>query len=240
MRLPPRSMLLFATLGLLASGAVIAQTKPAQGAAGKKIYCWDDGGRRVCGDALPPEAAGRARTEISPKSGLATARIARALTDEEKAAAALEEQATRTQMEEEAAAKRRDLAMVESYMTEADLRRAYGERIALLDEALKAGTLGKANLQASLQTLLRQAGDQELAGEPVTKRMLNSIRQQHADLLRLQVVMQVQQVDRAALDEELEDALRRYRALKSPPGVAPSAGTATATPAPAAPAAAAR
>ena len=70
--------------------------------------------------------------------------------------------------------------------------------------------------------------------------MLNSIRQQHVDLLRLQVMMQVQQVDRAALDVELEDALRRYRALKSPPGVAPSAGTATATPAPAAPAAAAR
>ena len=227
MRLPPRPMLLFAAIGLLACGAVIAQTKPAQGAAGKKIYCWDDGGRRVCGDTLPPEAAGRARTEISPKSGLATARIARALTDEEKAAAALEEQATRRQMEEEAAAKRRDLAMVESYMTEADLRRAYGERIALLDEALKAGTLGKANLQASLQTLLRQAGDNELAGEPVTKRMLNSIRQQHVDLLRLQVMMQVQQVDRAALDVELEDALRRYRALKSPPG--------TATPTPAAP-----
>ena len=226
MRLPPRPVLLFATLGLLVSGATIAQTKPAQGATGKKIYCWDDGGRRVCGDALPPEAAGRARTEISPKSGLATARIARALTEEEKAAVALAEQASRVQMEEEAAAKRRDLAMVESYMTEADLRRAYGERIALLDEALKAGTLGKANLQASLQTLLRQAGDQELAGEPVTKRMLNSIRQQHADLLRLQVVMQVQQVDRAALDVELEDALRRYRALKAPPG------TATPTPAP--------
>ena len=227
MRLPPRPMLLFAAIGLLACGAVIAQTKPAQGAAGKKIYCWDDGGRRVCGDALPPEAAGRARTEISPKSGLATARIARALTEEEKAAAALEEQATRRQMEEEAAAKRRDLAMIESYMTEADLRRAYGERISLLDEALKAGALGRANLQASLQTLLRQAGDQELAGEPVTKRMLNSIRKQHVDLLHLQVMMQVQQVDRAALDVELEDALRRYRALKSPPG--------TATPTPAAP-----
>ena len=29
---------------------------------------------------------------------------------------------------------RRDMAMVESYATEADLRRAYGERIDLLDD----------------------------------------------------------------------------------------------------------
>ena len=64
-----------------ASGAVIAQTKPAQGAAGKKIYCWDEGGRRVCGDALPASAVDRARTEISAKSGMATGQVGRALTD---------------------------------------------------------------------------------------------------------------------------------------------------------------
>ena len=228
MRLPPRSMLLFATLGLLASGAVIAQTKPAQGAAGKKIYCWDEGGRRVCGDTLPPEAAGRARTEISPKSGLATARIARALTEEEKAAAALAEQATRRQMEEEAAAKRRDLAMVESYMTEADLRRAYGERTALLDETLKASRLGLSNLRLSLLALLRQAGDQELAG-PVNPRLGTSIREQHGELLRQQQILVTQQQDRAALESDLQDSLRRYRDLKRSDAPADPATTPAAT-----------
>ena len=232
-----RATLAMTVLLLLGAGIASAQTKPS---TEKKIYCWNEGGRKVCGDALPASAANSARTEISTRSGMTTGRVDRALTGSERSAAEQAAELARLQAEALALQQRRDLAMVESYMTEADLRRAYGERIALLDEALKAGTLGKANLQASLQTLLRQAGDQELAGEPVTKRMLNSIRQQHVDLLRLQVMMQVQQVDRAALDVELEDALRRYRALKSPPGVAPSAGTATATPAPAAPAAAAR
>ena len=235
MRLPPRSMLLFATLGLLASGAVIAQTKPAQGAAGKKIYCWDEGGRRVCGDTLPPEAAGRALTEISPKGGLATARIARALTEEEKAAAALAEQATRRQMEEEAAAKRRDLAMVESYMTEADLRRAYGERTELLDETLKASTLGVTNLRLSLLNLLRQASDRELSGDIVSKSLTTTIRDQHVELLRQQQILASQRLDRAALDDDLKDALLRYRALKAPPGAAATAKPdAQAGPAPAA------
>ena len=232
-----RATLAMTVLLLLGAGIASAQTKPS---TEKKIYCWNEGGRKVCGDALPASAANSARTEISTRSGMTTGRVDRALTGSERSAAEQAAELARLQAEALALQQRRDLAMVESYMTEADLRRAYGERISLLDEALKASTLGKANLQASLQTLLRQAGDQELAGEPVTKRMLNSIRQQHVDLLRLQVMMQVQQVDRAALDVELEDALRRYRALKSPPGVAPSAGTATATPAPAAPAAAAR
>ena len=218
-----RATLAMTVLLLLGAGIASAQTKPS---TEKKIYCWNEGGRKVCGDALPASAANSARTEISTRSGMTTGRVDRALTGSERSAAEQAAELARLQAEALALQQRRDLAMVESYMTEADLRRAYGERIALLDEALKAGTLGKANLQASLQTLLRQAGDQELAGEPVTKRMLNSIRQQHVDLLRLQVMMQVQQVDRAALDVELEDALRRYRALKAPPG------TATPTPAP--------
>jgi hypothetical protein len=210
----------------LLAGLLISSGALAQKAVGKKIYCWDEGGRHICGDALPPEAAGRARTEISPKSGLATARVARALTDEEKAAAAQTADAERKRMEEEAAMKRRDLAMIESYTTEADLRRAYGERITLLDESLKAGKLGQSNLQTSVLALLHQAGDHELAGQPVPKRMLDSIRRQHADLLRQQAIMQIQRSDRASLDVEQEDALRRYRALK------PSTEAAVTIPAP--------
>src|SRR5690606_23973808 len=105
------------------------------------------GGRRVCGDALPASAVDRARTEISAKSGMATGQVGRALTDEERSAAQQAAEVARRQAEAEAMQKRRDLAMVESYMTEDDLRRAYGERTALLDETLKASRLGLANLR---------------------------------------------------------------------------------------------
>ena len=111
-------------------------------------------------------------------------------------------------------------------MTEADLRRAYGERTELLDETLKASTLGLSNLRLSLLSLLRQAGDKELAGEPVPRRLADTIRSQHDELLRQQQMLAVQQKDRAALDAELNDAVARYRALKAPAGEA--------TPAPAA------
>lgn len=207
-------------LALLGGGPAAAQ---------KKVYCWNQNGKKACGDALPAEAADSARTEISARSGLRTGQVARALTDAERSDAARTADAARREAEAEAMVRRRDLAMVESYMTEADLRRAYGERTELLDETLKASTLGLSNLRLSLLSLLRQAGDKELAGEPVPKRLGDSIRRQHDELLRQQQILAEQQKDRAALDAELNDAVARYRALKTPAGEA-----APGTPAPAA------
>lgn len=209
---------------LASSGGLRAQAKAS---AQKKIYCWNEGGRKVCGDALPAEAANSARTEINARSGMRTGQVGRALTDTERSAAALAQEQARLQAEAEAMQKRRDLAMVESYASESDLRRAYGERTDLLDETLKASTLGVTNLRLSLLTLLRQASDRELAGEIVPKRATTAIRDQHGELLRQQQILASQRLDRAALDADLQDALVRYRALKAPPGAAATPMTAT-------------
>ena len=216
---PNRILLASIALALLGSGSAVAQ---------KKVYCWNENGKKVCGDALPAEAADSARTEISAKSGLKTGQVSRALTEAERSAAALAADVARRQAEAEAMAQRRDLAMVESYMTEADLRRAYGERTELLDETLKASRLGLSNLRLSLLSLLRQAGDKELAGEVVPKPLADSIRGQHDELLRQQQILAAQEKDRAALDLELNDAVARYRALKAPASgkaPAPAGGT---------------
>ena len=169
------------------------------------------------------------------RSGLRTGQVSRALSDDERSAAALAQEQARLQAEAEAMQKRRDLAMVESYATEADLRRAYGERTELLDETLKASTLGVTNLRLSLLNLLRQASDRELSGDIVSKSLTTTIRDQHVELLRQQQILASQRLDRAALDDDLKDALLRYRALKAPPGAAATAKPdAQAGPAPAA------
>ncbi|MGH8076362.1 MAG: hypothetical protein ACREPE_03410, partial [Lysobacter sp.] len=98
----------------------LAQTESA-----KKLYCWTEKGRKVCGDALPPTAVDNARTEISAKSGLATGSVDRALTAEERAAAAAKIEAERQVALAEEARERREMAMVESYAGEDELRRAY-------------------------------------------------------------------------------------------------------------------
>lgn len=197
---------------MLVTAAAAAQDK----APAKKIYCWNENGHKVCGDALPAEAADAARTEISARTGIAVRSVERAPTDEERAAAADARRQAALDAEAEAAAKRRDLAMVESYATEDDLRRAYGERITLVEESLKTSRLGLANLRQSLLSLLRQAADLELQSKPVNKALTGNILRQHGDLLRQQAILEQQQQDHQSLGSDLEQALARYRALKAP------------------------
>ncbi len=227
-------MVLVVALALLGAGSANAQQKNAPNQ--KKLYCWLQNGIKVCGDALPPEAADAARTEISVRSGLRTRQVGRALNDSERTAAAIAADVARREGEAEAMGVRRDLAMVESYMTEVDLRRAYGERTELLDESLKASQLGVSNLRFSLLGLLRQAGDQELDSKPVPKKLADAITEMHGVLRHQQQILRVQRRDRAELEAELGDAVRRYRALKgaSASTAAGAAAPATQTPTPSA------
>src|SRR3546814_145553 len=194
----------------------VAATAGAQQKGGKKLYCWEENGQRTCGDALPPGAIELARTEISASTGRTTSEVARALTAEEIAAATAREKQAIADTLVATAQRRRDMAMVESYSTEQDLRNAYGERLALLDDALKASLMGEDNLRRSLVTLLGQANNLELAGKPVPPALLGKLQGQHADLLRQQRIIAEQRVERASLDGELADAVERYRAFKNP------------------------
>ncbi len=207
----------------LIAGAVLLALSPtllaaAQGksASGKKLYCWNENGRKVCGDALPASAVDSARTEISATSGMTTGRMGRALTAEERAAAA---EAARQQAladAQAAALLRREKAMAESYATENELRRAYQNRIVLLDETVKASELGISGLRQSLVHLLRQAGETELNGKRVGKAAADSIQGQHQELLRQQDMLLQQQRERVEVEGEFQAALERYRELKNP------------------------
>lgn len=202
--------------------AAAAQSPPT----GKKLYCWTENGHKVCGDTLPASAANNARVEMTAK-GRQTAEVTRALTTEERAQAATSAEEAQAAADAEAARRRRDLAMVESYATEADLRRAYGERITLLDDALKTSQLGELNLRRSLVSLLDEASDLELANKPVPPALLSNIRIQHAELQKQLRILGQQRLDRAGLDDELAEAVTRYRALRQPEGGTPAPGTPT-------------
>lgn len=185
-------------------------------APAKKLYCWDEGGRKVCGDALPANAVDSARTEISARSGMATGRLDRAPNADERAAAAARAEAERLAALEAEAQQRRELAMVESYASEADLRRAYEHRISLSEGTLKAARMAVTGLRQSLLSLLRRAGEAELMGKPVAKPLAGNIRTQHTELLRQQRMLVEQQHDADALEGEFANTLARYRELKKP------------------------
>ncbi len=212
-------------LGPLASAPVSAQNAGTAGSP-QKLYCWNERGSRVCSDALPPEQAGAARTEINARSGRAVGEVQRALTAEERAAATDAAGAARLAADSEAARIRRDLAMVASYASEEDLRRAFGERIILVDESIKTSLMSEGNLRRGLVVLLQQGSNLELTGKPVGKALQDDIRKRHADLTRQIQILGDQRRDRQALDAELESAVGRYRDLKGAP---PAGASATAS-----------
>ena len=169
-------------------------------------------GRRVCSDTLPASAVGHQRTELEqPAPARAISRVARELTADERARAALEEDAQNIQAQRS----RREMAMVVSYETEADLQRAFGERTELVEESLKGSEMALINLHSSLVNLLRQANELELQSKPVGKFMRDKIQQQHAELQALRALKQRQLAERAVVNSQFQDALGRYRTLKA-------------------------
>lgn len=217
------------TLGLLlAVGTASAQQKDA---TAKKLYCWNEGGRRICGDALPASAVNNARTEINAKSGLPGAHIDRVLTAEEQAALAARQAEARAQADQAAAEARHDFALGESYDSEDALRRAFKIRYELMDEGLKTSKLAIDNQHLALLQMLQAAADAEMKDGKVSAKLAQNVLTQRASVVDAQESFRIQQQERAGLDAKLEDALIRYRKAKGLDPVTGQPSAATAEPA---------
>jgi hypothetical protein len=197
---------------LLAASGAQAQNKD-----GKKLYRWvDKDGKVHYDDALPPEAVDQARREFNAKTGTRTGSVDRALTESERAAAAQQQQAEAAAALEAEQLRRNEEAMITSYATESDLRRAYDERISLLKQTLESTDVGLRALRGSLASLLAEASESELANRPVDKKRAGTIRQLHNELLKQQIFQKNRQAELLSLDAEFVRVLQRYRELRAP------------------------
>ncbi|MGV8940683.1 MAG: hypothetical protein ACOH1P_03980 [Lysobacter sp.] len=204
-----------ASLLLLAAPPAAAQKaqRAQQTATGKKIYCWEVDGSKVCGDALPASAVDSPRTEFSP-SGMPTKRLERAPTDAERAIAELEAARSEEAAWTAAERNRREQAMVLSFASESELQRNFENRIGLIDSSIKTSRLGIEGARRSLLNLLQRASESELADKPVPKSLADKISSQHDALRRHQTLLERQLQERGTIDQELASALDRYRELK--------------------------
>jgi hypothetical protein len=218
---PERFAAAFAVLALGTAAPAFPQAK--------KLYCWDEKGTRVCGDALPASAVNGAREEFSAKTGQRTAEVARALTPEEEAAAAADAQRKAAQAAADETRRRTEQAMLTSYASEDDLRRVFNERVGLIDNNIKTARFNASSMRDALVTALQGAAERELNGKPVPAQMAADIRRRHAELqqqLRLQAEFERNRVE---LDAEIAQILQRYREIK---GIAtPAAAASSAAPA---------
>ncbi|WP_115050961.1 hypothetical protein [Xanthomonas arboricola] len=213
-----------ALLAAVAAAVVGAPAGAQDKSAVKKLYCWNQNGSRVCSDTLPPEAVNQARDEFNARSGLRSAEVQRAMSSDERAAAAASEQQRQADLAAEQMRQRTDQAMLMSYRSEDDLRRVFNERIAIVDNNIHTARFNVTSLREGLASMLRSAGDRELAGQAVADKLAADIQQRHRELqaqLRLQTSFEQQRV---ALDGEIADILQRYRTMRKPPAGAAPAG----------------
>lgn len=203
-----RSLMLAA---LFAALPAVAQDKPAE----RKLYCWDEGGRKVCGDALPASAVNNARTEFSARTGMPSARVGRALSTAEQAELQAQEVQRKLEAERALAQKRSDTALAESYSNEEALRHSFQIRYELVDESLKTSQIAIKNQHAALLQLMRNAANLELEGKPIPPQLVQNIQTQRTALLDAQQLQQQQHIERQLLDIQQEEALARWRKARS-------------------------
>lgn len=219
-----------ARLAALAAACAVATGAVVAAPQAKKLYCWEEGGRKICGDALPADAADNARKVFSATTGRQVGQVERALTEEERDALEAERARADREAQDEAERARRELAMVASYSTEEELRRAFRNRMVLMDDKVQATRGAIASLRQALVTRLSGASELELAGKPVDAALAATIATQHAAVTRQRELLASQQADRIALDAELASAIARYRELTgaegAETGIASEAGTA--------------
>lgn len=183
-------------------------------APAKKLYCWNDGKERICSDALPADAVNNAREEFNASSGLRSGQVQRALNEEERTEAAVAEAQLKLDAMALETRQRTEQAMLSTYASEADLRRVFSERVAILDNNVTTASYNVASLREALFTALASAGDSELAGRPVGEKLASTIHRRHAELMAQQRMQATFERQRQELDTEVEETVQRFRLLK--------------------------
>lgn len=221
-----KPILLALLAAMLSAGVASAQEK------GPKLYRWVDKQGKVHYDqALPPEAVDQARREFSAKTGTAVGSVDRALTADERAKIEADAKAAAEAAVSANEQKRLEDIMMASYMTEEDMRRAYGERISLLTMTIESTDISIKSLRENLATLLSQASDTELDKRRVLDDRVKTMRELHAEKVKQQNLQTSRRADLAALNAEFARMLARYRQLRSEAAATPAATRAAAAPA---------
>lgn len=193
------------------SASVYAQNQTPS----KRVYCWTENGRQVCGDSLPASAASNARTEYSSKTGNAVRKVDRTLSGSELVAAEKAAKAEADARDKEKAAQLKALAMIETYANENELRSAYGERLDVIKDAIVITDTSLKSTRTNLVALLRQATQLELNAAAVNKPLADKIKLRRQDIAQLQHTRETQLNDLQLVEAELENSLTRYRETKA-------------------------
>ncbi|MBL8446449.1 MAG: hypothetical protein JNJ44_03445 [Zoogloeaceae bacterium] len=194
--------------GLVLAGGVMLSTG-AQ-AAPRTISCCDDaGGRRICGDILPPACYGREYREIGPQ-GLVLRVVPAPMTEAERQTKAAEAEAQKMAEEHAKENRRRDAALLATYANIKDLETQRADAIAGAERNLKAAQEAEATLLKRRAKLDEEA---KAAGANRPPALVRAYRESDSELSAQRSVVMAKQRDLEAVTVRFDTDRQRYLEL---------------------------
>jgi hypothetical protein len=219
--------------------AVLAMTVAGAAAGdGKKTFqCWtDENGKRMCGDAVPPQYSGKKREVLNDRGQVIETKTG-APTQEELAEKAKKEKAA----EEAKKREEYDRSLLQTYRNVKDIENMRSERLALIDARIAATNKIRDENSASLKSLQDRAEQQAKANKPVDERLAKQIKQYDKLVSSNGASLERMAKERQNTDATFTRDLQRYaelRGIKLDPTPAAAPAAASAEPAKPPPAAA--
>ena len=190
-----------------------AQGVQAQGAPKSgKLYKWvDKDGSVHFSDQVPPDSAEYKREKLNDQ-GVSVETTDRALTPEEQAKADAAAKAAADLAKMEADQTKADEALLNSYASEADLTRAYNQRMDLLGQTIDARRIEISAREQSLASLVAQAANLERGGKPVSDTLKQMITAERSEIDKQKTYLQKKDGEKGLALTEYQQNLARYKA----------------------------
>jgi len=187
-----------------------------QAAWSGKLYKWvDENGKIHYSDSIPPEKL-KQEHQVINRQGITRETVSAAKTKEElaKEQAAAREEARRLALEREQAQQQaaRDRILLDTYLTEDDVKASRDRRITALDASIRIAQGHQNELTERLDTLRRQAAEAERRGnglEPIKKQ----ITQTKTQLKEIQALIAQKRLEQQQIDRQFQKDLSRFREL---------------------------
>lgn len=209
--------LVMALAAAIGSGDLWAQS------SGKKLYKWvDEKGNVYFSDKVPPDQIKHGRKELN-EQGVVTSAQGRAPTDAEREAKRLSDAEARRVANEARKKAEEDKRFLDSYATEADLKRALELSVELLAQQISSARNDIELRQKSLDRLMGRAGEIEAAGKTVDPGLLSMIESERRAIGQQTAYLATKEQEKTAAQTEYDAKLKRYQALAGARAAAPEA-----------------
>jgi len=177
-------------------------------------YHWHDGnGLSHYSDSLSAEAM-KYGYDLVNDQGMVIRHVERQLSPAERVAAAkvAAEQAAQRRVQE--ASHRADMQLLNAYGDEASLEAAQQQQLDTIDQQISTTRLSLRSQEKALADLLARAAELERAKQPVPRHLTDAIAQQRNVVAGQHATLQRQQDERATAEQQNQQQLEHFRALK--------------------------